>query len=77
MDYQKLTEQPEYAFLKNNERLGSRIMLLGLGGSYAYGTNNEHSDIDLGKYGVEKNEMISAIMFEINKECVSAHYEIA
>lgn len=37
----------------------------------------EHSDIDLGKYGVEKNEMISAIMFEINKECVSAHYEIA
>ena len=47
MDYQKLTEQPEYAFLKNNERLGSRIMLLGLGGSYAYGTNNEHSDIDL------------------------------
>ena len=37
----------------------------------------EHSDIDLERYGVEKNEMITAIMFEINSECVTAHYEIA
>ena len=36
----------EYDFLRMNERLGDRIMLLGLGGSYAYGTNNEGSDID-------------------------------
>lgn len=36
----------EYDFLRSNERLGDRIMLLGLGGSYAYGTNNEVSDID-------------------------------
>ena len=36
----------EYDFLRTNERLGKRIMLLGLGGSYAYGTNNEGSDID-------------------------------
>lgn len=37
----------EYKFLRNNEHLGSNIILLGLGGSYAYGTNIETSDIDL------------------------------
>ena len=37
----------EYSFLHNNEHLGSNIILLGLGGSYAYGTNIETSDIDL------------------------------
>ena len=36
----------EYDFLRTNARLGERIMLLDLGGSYAYGTNNEGSDID-------------------------------
>ncbi len=36
----------QYDFLRTNERLGVRIMILGLGGSYAYGTNNEGSDID-------------------------------
>lgn len=37
----------EYGFLSNNEHLGSHIILLGLGGSYAYGTNTETSDIDI------------------------------
>ncbi len=32
--------------LRTNKRLGNRIILMGLGGSYAYGTNNENSDID-------------------------------
>lgn len=45
-DFRKLLNTEQYAFLKNNERLGRRIMLLGLGGSYAYGTNNKNSDID-------------------------------
>lgn len=36
-----------YEFLRNNENLGQNIVLLGLGGSYAYGTNNENSDIDI------------------------------
>ena len=46
MDFRALMNSSEYDFLRNNERLGDRIMLLGLGGSYAYGTNNEGSDID-------------------------------
>lgn len=45
-DFRKLLDTPEYDFLKTNPRLGKRILLLGLGGSYAYGTANENSDID-------------------------------
>ena len=36
----------EYNFLKTNEHLGENIILLGLGGSYSYGTNIESSDVD-------------------------------
>ena len=46
MDFNALINTTEYDFLRTNERLGHRIMLLGLGGSYAYGTNNEDSDVD-------------------------------
>lgn len=40
-------KKPEYDFLKTNPRLGKNIILLGLGGSHAYGTNVEGSDIDI------------------------------
>ncbi len=46
MDFKKLMMSKEYDFLRNNPRLGSRMILLGLGGSYAYGTEQENSDID-------------------------------
>ena len=36
----------EYDFLRK-EPLKDNIILLGLGGSYAYGTNNENSDLDI------------------------------
>ena len=37
----------EYDFIRNNSYLGGNIILLGLSGSYAYGTNNELSDVDI------------------------------
>lgn len=37
----------EYDFLRENEHLGKNICLLGLGGSHAYGTNIETSDVDI------------------------------
>lgn len=37
----------EYDFLRTNEHLGNNIILLGLGGSHAYGTNVESSDLDV------------------------------
>ena len=46
MDFKALLQTEEYDFVRTNEHLGDRIMLLGLGGSYSYGTNNENSDID-------------------------------
>lgn len=46
IDFKQLMNTEQYDFLRQNERLGRRIILLGLGGSYAYGTNNENSDID-------------------------------
>ena len=46
MDFMQTMQLPEYDFLRTHPRLGSRIILMGLGGSHAYGTNNENSDID-------------------------------
>lgn len=42
-----ILDRPEYSFLQSDRRLGKSVILLGLGGSYAYGTNIEGSDIDI------------------------------
>ncbi|MBR0392901.1 MAG: nucleotidyltransferase domain-containing protein [Oscillospiraceae bacterium] len=46
MDFRQLIDTTEYDFLRTNPRLKNRVMLLGLSGSYGYGTNREGSDID-------------------------------
>ena len=46
-ELRSLTEKPEYSFLRTNEHLGNRIIFLTLGGSHAYGTNVEGSDVDM------------------------------
>ena len=43
----KLLDQPEYQFLRTNPHLGRNIIFLTYGGSHAYGTNVEGSDIDI------------------------------
>ena len=63
--FKTLMSSTEYDFLRTNERLGKRIMLLGLGGSYAYGTNNEGSDIDFrGVTLMMPSDLIGLTQFE-------------
>lgn len=46
-DINEVVVRPEYDFLRTNPHLGKNIMFLTFGGSHAYGTNVEGSDIDI------------------------------
>lgn len=46
-DFTGILKREEYRFLREDEHLGRNVALLGLAGSYAYGTDNEDSDIDI------------------------------
>ena len=46
-EIKNLIASPPYDFLRNNEHLKDRMVFLCLGGSHAYGTNVEGSDVDL------------------------------
>lgn len=48
----------DYNFLKENNHLGNNIILLGLGGSYAYGMNTENSDLDIRGISLNKKDEI-------------------
>lgn len=64
-DFKKIMNGSEYDFLRKNERLGKRILLLGLGGSYAYGTSNENSDIDFRGITLNmRSDLIGLTQFE-------------
>lgn len=55
----------EYDFLKTNPHLGNNIILLGLGGSHAYGTNVEGSDLDVRGCALNsKSEILTNENFE-------------
>lgn len=47
LNLKETVARPEYEFLRTNPHLGDNIMFLTLGGSHAYGTNVEGSDIDV------------------------------
>lgn len=47
MNFKELIQTKEYDFLREDTHLGDNIIMLTLGGSYAYGTNNEDSDVDI------------------------------
>lgn len=46
-EIKSLVASPPYDFLRTDEHLKGRLILLTLGGSHAYGTNIEGSDVDL------------------------------
>lgn len=46
-EFDDLILSPAYDFLRTDPHLGENIMFLTLGGSHAYGTNVEGSDVDV------------------------------
>ncbi len=67
----------EYNFLRDNAHLGDNIILLTLGGSYAYGLENENSDLDIRGIAIEnKLEILGLQNFEqfINEQTDTTIY---
>ena len=63
--YDEILQGTEYDFLKTNEHLGKHVILLGLAGSYSYGTNIEGSDIDVRGITLnQKSDLIGLTQFE-------------
>ena len=55
----------EYDFLRKEKHLGTHIILLTLGGSYAYGMEKENSDLDIRGITLnQKNEILLGTDFE-------------
>ena len=65
MNFEELLQTKDYDFLRTNPRLSGRIMLLGLSGSYGYGTNREGSDVDFRGVALNsKAELLGLSHFE-------------
>lgn len=60
-----LVSSEQYEFLRSDEHLGKNIILLGLGGSHAYGTNTDTSDLDIRGCALNsKEELLTNVRFE-------------
>ncbi len=61
----ELLSDPKYNFLCTDKHLGNKIVLLALGGSHAYGTNTETSDVDIRGCAVNSRaELLGLSKFE-------------
>lgn len=60
-----ILSQQEYDFIHHHPVLGNNVILLGVSGSIAYGTNHDHSDIDLRGVTLNpKSDLIGMTNFE-------------
>ena len=59
----------KYDFLRSDPNLGENIILLGLGGSHAYGMNNENSDLDV--RGIATNSLHNMLIGNDFEEVVN------
>lgn len=65
MDFKEILQNKEYDFIQTNEYLGKHVILLGLAGSYSYGTNIDTSDIDIRGITLNrKSDLIGLTQFE-------------
>lgn len=66
MDYNRLIRGSDYDFLRTNEHLKGRVILLALGGSHAYGLNGPDSDIDIRGCALNsKRDILGLSSFEV------------
>ena len=64
-NFNEILQGTEYNFIREKERLGKHVILLGLAGSYSYGTNIEGSDIDVRGITLnQKSDLIGLTQFE-------------
>ena len=62
----KLLDSPTYDFLRTNEHLRGRLLFLTLGGSHAYGTNVESSDVDIRGCAMQRaSDLIGLSSFDV------------
>lgn len=64
-NYESILMGDEYRFIKTDDHLGKHVILLGLSGSYSYGTNVSGSDIDIRGIALnQKSDLIGLTQFE-------------
>ena len=69
MNFKEYIKRNEYDFIRDNSRLGNHIILLGVSGSYGYGTNREGSDVDF--RGITLNLPSDLIGFQMTGKKIS------
>lgn len=61
----EILKTEDYNFLKTNPNLNKNMIMLTIGGSHAYGTNNENSDLDIRGCTLNtKRQLLTAENFE-------------
>ena len=68
-DIKQIIKTTDYDFLRTNIHLGKNIMLLTVGGSIAYGTNVEGSDVDIRGIALNKKSEILGLDEDFEQVC--------